>query len=134
MEIMPQLFQRLFRSPFIKCLVGWIFTNASFLIPGERLRENKGWLSIRHPKPGYPVHFLILPKKSWRSQLDVPVDQPGLLAEGLEIAQSLVREYNLEEAGYRLIVNGGKYQSFPHLHIHLVSGQPLPSTTDPDPD
>ena len=27
----------------------------------------------------------------------------------------------LAESGYRLIVNGGKYQDFPYLHFHLVS-------------
>jgi diadenosine tetraphosphate (Ap4A) HIT family hydrolase len=28
----------------------------------------------------------------------------------------------LKEAGYRLIVNGGKYQDVAQLHFHLVSG------------
>jgi diadenosine tetraphosphate (Ap4A) HIT family hydrolase len=33
--------------------------------------------------------------------------------------QSLVAEHQL--AGYRMIVNGGEYQEFPHLHFHLIS-------------
>lgn len=102
-------------------------------MPGERLRETSKWFSIPHPLPAYPVHFLILPKNPWHNLLDIPVNQPGLLTEALDIAQSLVREYSLEDEGYRLIVNGGKYQSFPHLHIHLVSGSPLSANTDPNP-
>jgi len=30
-----------------------------------------------------------------------------------------VDEFHLQ--AYRLIVNGGKYQDFPHLHFHLIS-------------
>jgi diadenosine tetraphosphate (Ap4A) HIT family hydrolase len=30
-----------------------------------------------------------------------------------------VEEFHLQ--AYRLIVNGGEYQDFPHLHFHLVS-------------
>jgi histidine triad (HIT) family protein len=123
---MKRFFRWVLHFSIIKRLVGWIFTRASFLVPGERLRETSCWLSIRHPRPGYPVHFLILPKKPWQNLLDIPVAQPGLLEEALDIAQSLVREYGLEEKGYRLIVNGGNYQGFPHLHIHLVSGDAFP--------
>lgn len=39
-----------------------------------------------------------------------------------QVVTSLVDELNLAEQGYRLIVNGGKYQEFPQIHFHLVSG------------
>jgi diadenosine tetraphosphate (Ap4A) HIT family hydrolase len=35
----------------------------------------------------------------------------------------LNEDLNLEERGYRLIVNGGEYQEFPQLHFHLISGE-----------
>jgi diadenosine tetraphosphate (Ap4A) HIT family hydrolase len=38
--------------------------------------------------------------------------------------QSLVVEYHLP--AYRLMVNGGEYQEFPHLHFHLISDSPIP--------
>jgi hypothetical protein len=34
----------------------------------------------------------------------------------------------LAEGGYRLIVNGGKYQDFPYLHFHLISDLNTPTT------
>jgi diadenosine tetraphosphate (Ap4A) HIT family hydrolase len=40
------------------------------------------------------------------------------------VVQSLVAEYNLP--AYRLLVNGGEYQEFPHLHFHLISESPIP--------
>jgi diadenosine tetraphosphate (Ap4A) HIT family hydrolase len=48
----------------------------------------------------------------------------------MDISQVLIREFNLEQQGYRLIINGGKYQTFPHLHVHLISG----STISPEED
>jgi len=42
----------------------------------------------------------------------------------------LVKEFELDDGGYRLIVNGGAYQDFPQLHFHLISdvgaGSPHP--------
>jgi diadenosine tetraphosphate (Ap4A) HIT family hydrolase len=32
-----------------------------------------------------------------------------------------VSELELERAGYRLVVNGGKYQDVAQLHFHLIS-------------
>lgn len=40
---------------------------------------------------------------------------------GTSTVQLLVHRYDLEEKGYRLIVNGGQYQEVPHLHFHLIS-------------
>jgi len=31
----------------------------------------------------------------------------------------------MEDQGCRLIVNGGKYQDFPVLHFHLISGEEI---------
>lgn len=50
--------------------------------------------------------------------------------EFMELTQSIIREYNLTESGYRLILNGGRYQTFPHLHVHLVSGDALPNQNE----
>jgi diadenosine tetraphosphate (Ap4A) HIT family hydrolase len=36
-------------------------------------------------------------------------------------AQSLVVEFHLDKAGYRLSTNGGPYQAIPQLHFHLIS-------------
>jgi diadenosine tetraphosphate (Ap4A) HIT family hydrolase len=41
------------------------------------------------------------------------------LAELVATVQSLMEEYHLD--GYRVIVNAGDYQEFPHLHFHLIS-------------
>jgi diadenosine tetraphosphate (Ap4A) HIT family hydrolase len=37
--------------------------------------------------------------------------------------RQLVERLDLQEQGYRLVVNGGDYQEFPQLHFHLISGE-----------
>lgn len=102
-----------------------VFSSASFLIPGKRLRETKHWIVIQHPQPAYPLHLLLLPKHAYPDWLSLPPTDAEFWSEYIELTHELIRERNLEEKGYRLIVNGGKYQEFPHLHIHLVSGEPV---------
>jgi diadenosine tetraphosphate (Ap4A) HIT family hydrolase len=41
----------------------------------------------------------------------------------LQIVRDLVERFDLERRGYRLIINGGKYQEVPQLHFHLVSSE-----------
>ncbi|MBI5824103.1 MAG: HIT domain-containing protein [Chloroflexi bacterium] len=104
-------------------LIGWIFTYMSFLIPVTRLRETSNLLAFHHPSPGYKFHVLIVPKRQVDSlaRLD-PQEDTAFLTDLYATVQSLVDEFQLK--AYRLIVNGGEYQDFPHLHFHLIS-QPL---------
>jgi diadenosine tetraphosphate (Ap4A) HIT family hydrolase len=44
-----------------------------------------------------------------------------LLRDVLVMARSIVDEYDLNSSGYRLILNGGKYQEVPQLYFHLVA-------------
>jgi histidine triad (HIT) family protein len=103
-------------------IVGWVFSNMSFAIPITRLRETETLLAFHHPKPSYPLHILLIPKKSIRSLMDLTEFDHDFLIEVFHTVQSLVKEFNLTEIGYRLVLNGGEYQEIPHLHFHLISG------------
>ena len=91
----------------------------SFVIPVERLRETKTLLAFYHPKPDYPFHVLIMPKKAIAKLMDFDSTDSEFLIDLFSTVQSLVKEFNLP--AYRLIVNGGEYQNFPQLHFHLIS-------------
>lgn len=112
---------RLARSPVARFFIGWIFAHMSFALPLQRLRETETLVAFHHPKPAYPTHILIVPKKALRSLADIGETDSAFLADLFQTAQSLVAELQLESAGYRLIVNGGKYQDVPQLHFHLIS-------------
>jgi histidine triad (HIT) family protein len=106
---------------------GWILrkviAHMSFAIPARRLRETDSLIAFYHPAPAYPVHILIVPRRAYRSLLDVPPDDLEFQRDLFVVTQSLVRELGLDQGGYRLIANGGSYQDTPVLHFHLIADQ-----------
>jgi histidine triad (HIT) family protein len=96
-----------------------MFAHMSFAIPVKRLRETDTLMAFRHPKPAYPFHVLIVPKKAVASLAELGPADTAFLADLVSTVQSLVQEYQLP--AYRLIVNGGEFQDFPQLHFHLVA-------------
>ena len=105
---------------FLTPVIGWIFAHMSFAIPVHRLRETKTLMAFYHPKPSYPFHVLILPRKAVRSLIELDVKDTEFLSDLYATVQSLVDEFQLP--AYRLIVNGGEFQDFPQLHFHLIAG------------
>jgi len=101
----------------------------SFIIPVEKLRETPSMVAFFHPSPNYPFHVLLVPKRSYRSLMDLPSQDEDFIHDLFEQTQSLVREFGLEKTGYRLIANGGTYQEAPILHFHLISELPAQSNT-----
>ena len=91
----------------------------SFAIPVHRLRETESLLAFYHPKPAYPFHVLLVPKKPVASLMKLDPTDSVFLGDLYTTVQSLVDEFQL--TAYRLIVNGGEFQDFPQLHFHLIS-------------
>ena len=106
---------------FFAPLIRWMFAHMTFAIPVKRLRETKMLLAFYHPKPAYPFHVLLVPKKAVASLKDFDATDISFLTDLFSAVQSLVNEFQLAEGAYRLIVNGGEYQDFPQLHFHLIS-------------
>ena len=91
----------------------------SFAIPVKRLRETDTLMVFYHPKPAYPFHVLIMPKKAVASLAELDPANTAFLTDLYSTVQSLAQEYQL--SAYRLIVNGGDFQDFPQLHFHLIA-------------
>jgi histidine triad (HIT) family protein len=103
-------------------IILWSIDHMSTFLPIQRLRETEHIIAFHHPEPTYPLHILIIPKQPIKQFMDLSSSDNGLIMEMIQVVQTLVEELNLDHEGYRLIVNGGKYQSLPRLHFHLVSG------------
>lgn len=82
----------------------------SFMIPVERLRETPTLIAFHHPQPSYPLHILIVPKKALGGLMDLTAADTPFMLDLFQTVQSLVRDFDLESSGYRLISNGGAYQ------------------------
>jgi histidine triad (HIT) family protein len=100
-------------------VIGWILAHMSFVIPVKHLRETSTLLAFHHPSPGHAFHVLILPKREVDSLAHLDPRDTAFLTDLYSTVQSLVEEFHLK--AYRLIVNGGEFQDFPHLHFHLIS-------------
>jgi histidine triad (HIT) family protein len=109
---------------FFAPLIGWIFVRMSFAIPVKRLRETETLIAFYHPKPAYPLHIILAPKKVVPTLKELDLTDTAFLIDLYSTVQNLVDEFQLP--AYRLIVNGGEYQAFPQLHFHLISPLPQP--------
>ena len=118
---MIALILRLARTYPGRFATGWIFAHMSQLLPVDRLAETSRLIAFRHPQPAYPFHVLIVPKSRVASLEALDPSDSDFLTDLYATVQRLVKEFDLGEGGYRLIVNGGKFQDFPHLHFHLIS-------------
>ena len=63
-----------------------------------------------------------MPKKAISDLSALGQEDAGFLEDLFAAGASLVSEFELEAAGYRLIANGGSLQDVPQLHFHLISG------------
>jgi len=95
----------------------------NFALPLERLRETDRLLAFYHPKPAYPFHVILVPKRMIESIETLSAEDQGFLSDLFSTVQDLVSEFRLAQNGYRLIANGGKYQEFGLLHFHLISDE-----------
>ena len=86
-------------------------------------------MAFHHPKPSYPFHVLLVPKRAVKTLMEFDSTDSAFLTDLYSTVQSIVKEFHL--TAYRLIVNGGEFQDFPQLHFHLISevvgaGSPRP--------
>lgn len=91
-------------------------------IPSELVYEDDNLIVFPDISPSADLHLLIVPKKHLTGMGDLGVNQQILLGQIYEVVQKLVKENNLENSLYRVLVNGGKAQHIPHVHFHLLGG------------
>lgn len=92
-------------------------------IPKEFRFEDDNLVAFDDINPSAQLHILIMPKKHIEGLLNLGKDHADLLYQIYAAIQKLVRENNLTDNLYRVVVNGGRAQHVPHLHFHLLGGQ-----------
>ena len=108
------------RLRLAKQLVSFFYRHMNGLLPIDRLCESTHWLAFHHPRPDYPLHILLLPKREISSLATAPKDAPDLYADLFLIVQQLISDFQLEDSAYRLVTNGGQNQLIPIWHWHLI--------------
>jgi histidine triad (HIT) family protein len=100
-------------------------------LPLDRVCENANWTAFNHPQPEYPLHILILPKRGISSLVNAPSDEPQMYADLIQLVQVLINDFSLADQAYRLITNGGRHQTVPVWHWHLVCEESYKHNDDP---
>lgn len=112
------------RELSIKTMNNCIFCKiANKEIPSNIVHESENLIAFPDIDPSADIHILIVPKKHIDGISHIKASEEKLLAQVYTVAKALVKEYNLENNAYRIVVNGGKAQHVPHLHFHLLGGK-----------
>jgi len=97
-------------------------------IPCNKVDECDHTLSFHDIQPQAPVHVLVIPKGPYVNMTDFSEKAPPE-AQAAYIAAlgRVAKMVGVAEDGYRLITNTGTngHQDVPHLHVHIMGGQPL---------
>ena len=97
-------------------------------IPCRKVYEDSWALAFHDISPQAPVQVLVIPKGRWVSFADFAARASEAEIAGFwRAAGAVAKQLDLEEAGYRLLVNMGEHggQEVAHLHVHLFGGRPL---------
>lgn len=110
------------RQPLTHALVRWTFAHAAGLLPVRRVAETPRVLAFQHPRPAWPFHMLLVPKRALPSLMTLrPGDMP-LLQDILRLATTIATQAGPVARDAVLLVNGGAYQDVGQLHFHLAAG------------
>jgi histidine triad (HIT) family protein len=87
-------------------------------IKTEFLYEDDEVMAFTDIHPVKPTHILIVPKEHIEDIL--ALEDPLLKEKLLTVVQNMAESSELDDKGFRVVINGGGAQEIHHLHIHLM--------------
>ncbi len=95
-------------------------------IPSAKVYEDGEIVLFKDIAPLAKIHLLCVPKEHYAHLSEWNAARKRVLADALEKIAALAPSLGLED-GYRLVINQGESagQTVPHLHIHILGGEPL---------
>jgi len=96
-------------------------------IPCTKVYENDSALAFEDIEPMAPAHVIVVPKRHLATLMDVKGDDSKIIADLLLAVQEVARIKNVDQAGFRVVINCNKEggQIVFHLHIHVLGGRKL---------
>ena len=98
-------------------------------VPADVVHSTDTTLAFKDINPAAPLHVLVVPRRHIDDASTVTASDAPVLADMLVAARAVADAAGLAtpERGYRLIFNIGPdaMNSVPHLHLHVLGGQPL---------
>lgn len=96
-------------------------------IPASIVYEDERMIAFDDINPQAPVHVLLIPKEHFPSLNEIPEDKKDVLSHLLLKAREIAREKEIEERGYRIVLNTAREsgQDVLHIHFHLLGGRQM---------
>ena len=91
-------------------------------LPATIFYEDAEFIVIDNINHVAPVHFLVIPKKPYRSLEEVALTDDHFHAKIVQIARQVAKQLGIEKS-YKLFMNvGEQVQAVHHLHLHVTGG------------
>ncbi len=87
-------------------------------IKKEFLYEDDDVMAFPDINPVKPTHILVIPKVHFEDFL--ALEDPEIKEKLFSVAQMMAESAELDEKGFRIVINGGGAQEINHLHIHVM--------------
>ena len=96
-------------------------------IPSEKVYEDEEILAFKDIDPAAPIHILVIPKKHIENLLEVKEEDAYLIGHIYQVINKIAKDMEIEQDGFRVIVNCGKDagQEVMHVHFHMLAGRKL---------
>ena len=96
-------------------------------LPADIVYEDDICMAFKDINPAAPVHLLVIPKKEIPALRDLTEADKEIMGHLMVKTAEIAEAAGLKEDGYRVITNIGKNggQEVPHLHFHILGGQPV---------
>ena len=82
---------------------------------------------VRDIAPKAPVHLLVIPRQHFTYLSDLTIFDHTMLGGMFEAAAEAAKITDIDDTGYRLVINQGNDagQQVAHLHLHVLGGSRL---------
>lgn len=115
---------RIAKAPFMGRIIGNAFRFCGFAIPVRKVFVNRDVIAFVHPKPCYPNHIILSPKRVISDLHQLASMTQGFYFEKIWEAVKRLCRMNPEYAeGFTLVANGGRKQEVLQVHFHMYTGE-----------
>lgn len=94
-------------------------------VPSKTVFEDKNVVAFEDINKQAPIHIVIISKAHIERLSDIREENADVVGRLILTANAIAREKNIQDSGYRVVINCNKDagQAVFHLHLHLLGGR-----------
>ncbi len=92
-------------------------------LPSDIVWEDESHVAFKDINPKAPLHLLVIPKEHIQPLERMEQGEFNKIADLFKAARIITDNEKL--AGYKLVINIGKYREVDHIHLHILGGEKI---------